>query len=82
MAALVRIAANIRAVFAAHVTFQLVDGRRLRSEHDIVPQSDVYRSRGSGPQGRDIRVESIAQRRGGLRRAFVPEHPLVPYDTG
>jgi hypothetical protein len=35
VAALVRIAANLRAVLAAHVTFQFVDRRRLRSAHDI-----------------------------------------------
>ena len=35
MAALVQIAANFRAIFAAHVAFQLMDRRRLRPPHDI-----------------------------------------------
>jgi len=35
MAAPVRIAANLRAVAAAHVPFQFMDGRCLRSAHDV-----------------------------------------------
>ncbi len=35
MAALVRIAANVRAVFAPHVSLQLMDRRRLRPPHDV-----------------------------------------------
>jgi hypothetical protein len=35
MAALVRVAANLRAVLAAHVAFQFVDWGRLRPAHDV-----------------------------------------------
>ena len=35
MAALVRIAPNLRAVLAAHVALQFMDRRRLRSAHDV-----------------------------------------------
>jgi hypothetical protein len=35
MAALVRIAAHLRAILAAHVTFQFVDGGGLRSPHNV-----------------------------------------------
>jgi hypothetical protein len=35
MAALVRIAANLRAILAAHVALQFVDGRRLRPANGI-----------------------------------------------
>jgi len=35
VAALVRVTPNFRAILAAHVTFQLVDGRRLWPPHDV-----------------------------------------------
>jgi hypothetical protein len=35
MAALVRIAANLRAVLAAHVALHFVDRRRLRTAHNV-----------------------------------------------
>lgn len=35
MAALVWIAANLRAVLAAHVAFEFMDRRCLRSPHDV-----------------------------------------------
>ena len=35
MASLVRVSSNLRAILAAHVTFQFVDWRRLRPAHDI-----------------------------------------------
>jgi hypothetical protein len=50
---LVGVASNQRAVFAVHVPFQLVNGRRLRPAHSVRP-SDGCRSRGSGPQDKDI----------------------------
>jgi hypothetical protein len=35
MAPLERIAAHLRAVLAAHATLEFMDGRRLRSAHDV-----------------------------------------------
>ena len=35
MAPLIRIAANFRAVLTAHVAFEFMDRRRLRSPHDV-----------------------------------------------
>jgi hypothetical protein len=82
MAPLVGITPNLRAVLTAHVALQFVDGRRLWPT-DNVPRHRLVgvRSRGSGPQGRDI--SRSARRRGWKRlsRAFESEHALVPGDT-
>jgi hypothetical protein len=42
MAALVRTAANLRAILAAHVPFQLLDRRRLGSAHNVQGDGVVY----------------------------------------
>jgi hypothetical protein len=79
MTALVGVAADLRAVFAAHVPFQLVDRCGFRPADDIQRHGLV----GVATEASDFkveisRVESIAQRRGGLCRSFVSKHTLVP----
>jgi hypothetical protein len=80
--ALVGIAANLRAVPAAHVTFQFVDRRRLRPAHDI----QRHRLVRVAPEAADLkvkiaRVQSVAEAGRGLSGSFESEHALVPGDT-
>jgi hypothetical protein len=67
MAALVGVAANLRAILAAHVTFQFVNGRRLRPADDV----ERYGLVGVAPEAADLKVETpgiqgIAEARRGL----------------
>jgi len=83
MASLVRIAANLRAVLAAHVALQLVDRCRLRSAHDVEGNGLVR----VAAEAADFEIavsgiERIAQRRGWLRRSLKPEHALIPRLAG
>jgi hypothetical protein len=82
MAALVGIASNLRAVLAAHVTFQFVDGRRLRPAHDIQCHCLVR----VATEAADLKiqisgVQRVAEAGRGLSRSFESEHALVPGDT-
>jgi hypothetical protein len=54
MAPLERIAANVRAVLAAHVPLQFVDRRRLRPTHDIQLLSDAFTT-----ETADLKVEIL-----------------------
>jgi hypothetical protein len=77
MAPLVRIAPNLRAVLAAHVTFQFVDGRRLRPAHDVQCHCLVR----VAAEAADLKVEisgvqGIAEARRGLSRSFETQHAL------
>ena len=53
MAALIRIAPHRRAVFAAHVPFQLVDRCRLRPPHDVERDGLVR----VAPKAADFKIE-------------------------
>ena len=66
LAPLERIAADLRAVLAAHVTFELVDRRRLRPAHNV--QSDRLMRIASETANFKVatsRVERVAQGRDG-----------------
>jgi hypothetical protein len=70
MAALVGIAANLRAVLAAHVALQLVDRRRLRPANNV----KRYRLVGVAAEAADLKIEiscvqSVAEARRGLSRS-------------
>ncbi len=83
MAALVRIAPNFRAVFAAHVAFQLMDRRRFLSADDV--KRDGLMCIAAEALHFEIEVTSvkgIARRRGRLRRTLKSEHSLVPSVAG
>jgi hypothetical protein len=83
MAALVRVATDLRAILAAQVAFQFVDRRRLR------PANDIQRHRlvGIAAEAADLEikisgVERVAERRRRLRRALKPKHALIPGYAG
>jgi len=83
MAALVRIATNLRAVLASHVPFQLMDRRCLRSPHDVEGNGLV----GVAAQAFHFEIavpgiEGAAQRGRWLRRTLKAEHALVPRLAG
>jgi hypothetical protein len=81
MAALERIAANLRAILAAHVPLELVDRRCFRPPHDRQCHSLMV----SQPRQRtSIAVSGIeggAETRRWLSRSFETQHTLVPGDT-
>ena len=77
MAPLERIAPNLRAVLAAHVTFQFVDGPRLRSADNVQSHCLV----GVAAEAADLkiavaRVQCVAEARRGLSRSFESKHAL------
>jgi hypothetical protein len=79
VAAFVGVATNLRAVLAAHLALQFVDGCCLR------PADDIQRHRlvSVAAEAADLKVEisgvqGVSQRRGVLSRALVSKHPLVP----
>jgi hypothetical protein len=77
--ALIRVAPNLRAVFAAHVVFEFMSWGHLRSANDI--QGDcLMRVTAETP---DLKVqiscvERVSQRRRRLGRPFIPKHALIP----
>ena len=81
MAALERIAANLRAILAAHVPLELVDRRCLRPPHDRQCHSLMV----SQPRQRTSiavsGIEGVAETRRWLSRSFETQHTLVPGDT-
>jgi hypothetical protein len=82
MAPLVGITPNLRAVLAAHVTFQFVDGRCLRPADDVQRHGLVsVAAEAADLKLEKSRVQSVAEARRGLRRSFETEHALVPGDT-
>jgi hypothetical protein len=52
MVALVGIAANLRAILAAHVTFQFVDGRCLRPANNV----ERHRLMGTAAEAADLKI--------------------------
>src|SRR3954468_12905844 len=79
MAALVGIAAQLRAVLAAHVALQLVNRRRLRTPDDIQRHGLV----GIAAETPHFQIEvsgaqRVADGRRGLGRTLVAEHARVP----
>src|SRR3984885_7516856 len=82
MAALIGIAADLRAILAAHVTFQFVDRRCLRSANNV----ERHGLMGVTAEATDLKVEisgvqGVAEARRRLSRSFESEHTLVPGDT-
>src|SRR4029077_10041846 len=83
MAALVRIAAHLGAVFAAHVAFQFMNRRGLWSPHDVQRHGLVgVAAKAADFEISEASVESITERWRRLRRSFVTKHPLIPCFTG
>jgi hypothetical protein len=83
MTALVGIAADLRAILAAHVAFQFVDGRCFWPADDVQGHGLV----GVAAKAADLEVEissvqSVAEARRGLGRSLVPKHALIPRYTG
>src|SRR5262245_59371726 len=83
MAPLIRIAAELGAIAAAHVALELVDGRRLRPADDVKRDGLVRLAAEAAHFKISVsRIARIAERRGRLRRAAQAQHPLVPGITG
>src|ERR1700736_3555843 len=83
MAPLVRIAAPLRAVLAAHVAFQLMDWRRLWPPHDV--ERDCLMCVAAEAFHFEIEVtgvERVAERRGWLRGSLKAEHAFIPRFAG
>ena len=79
MAALVGIAAYLRAVLAPHVTLKLVDRGGFWPSHDV--QSDGLVRVATKTTDFEIEesgVEGVAQRRRRLGRAAIAEHTPIP----
>jgi hypothetical protein len=82
MAPLERIAPNLRAVLAAHVTFQLVNRRRLRPADDIQSHSLMRVAAKAADLEIEVSgIESIAQSGRWLGRSLETEHALVLGET-
>jgi len=82
MTALIGITPNLRAVLAAHVPLQFVDGRHLRPADDV----QGHRLVGVAAKAADLKVEisrvqRVAEAGRGLSRSFETQHALVPGDT-
>src|SRR5271166_2357289 len=83
VAALVRIAANLRAVLAPHVALQLVDRRCLRSPHDVEGNGLVrVAAKATDLKIEVARIEGVTQRWRRLSRALEGEHALIPCFAG
>src|SRR5262249_53882999 len=79
MAALIRIAAQLRAILATHVALQFVDWRRLRPPDDV----ECDRLTRIATEAADFeiaiaRFQSVADSRRWLRGTLVAQHALVP----
>jgi hypothetical protein len=79
VAALVRIAPHLRAVLTTHIALQFVNWSRLW------PANDIQRDRlmGIAAEAANLKIEvsgieCVPHGRGGLCRALVPEHSLIP----
>ena len=83
MAPLVGIAPDFGALAAAHVAFEFMDRRRLRSPHDV--QRDGLMRVAAKAFHFEIAItgiEGIAERRRWLSRTLKAEQALVPRLTG
>src|SRR6476660_1032864 len=83
MTPLVRIAPDLRAVFASHVAFEFVNRRCLRSPHDVERDGLVR----VAAKTTDFKIavpgiERVTQRRRRLRWSLVAEHAHVPRFAG
>src|SRR6516225_6561942 len=83
MAALVGIAAHLRAILTAHIALQLMDRRCLRSAHDVEGDGLV----GVAAEAAHFEIlvsgiERVAQRWRWLRRTLKGEHALIPRFAG
>ena len=76
-----RVASNLRAILAAHVALQFVDGRRLRPAHDVQRCLMRVTAEAADLEIEISGVQSVAEGRRGLSRSFESEHALVPGDT-
>jgi hypothetical protein len=78
MAALVRIAAHVRVVFAAHVALRLVDRRFLGAAHDVERDGLVrIATKAANLKVAAPGIERIAERRRRLRRTLERQLRLV-----
>jgi hypothetical protein len=83
MAALVRIAPDFGALAAAHVAFEFMDRRRLRSPHDVEGNRLVrVAAKATDFEIEITGIECVAQRGRRLCRTLKAEHPLVPRIAG
>ena len=83
MAALVGIASDFRAVLAAHISFQFMDRRCLRSPHDVEGNGLMrVAAKAFHFQIAEPGIDRVAQRRRWLRRTLKAEHALVPRLAG
>jgi hypothetical protein len=72
MAALVWVTTNLRVVLAAHVAHQFMDGRSLRSPHDVQRHGLVgVAAEASNFEVAVARIEGVAKRRRGLGRSVI-----------
>ena len=79
MAPLVGIAPDFGALAAAHVAFEFMDRRYLRSPRDVEGNGPVsVAAKATDFEIAEPGVDRIAQRRRWLRRTLKAEHALVP----
>ena len=79
VAALVRIATNLRAVLAPHVAFESMDRRCLRSPHDVEGNGLMrVTAKTFHFEIAEPGVDRVTQRGRWLRRTLKAEHALVP----
>jgi hypothetical protein len=78
-----RIAANLRAIFTAHVALQFVDRSRPRPTDDIQRNGLVrIATKASNLKVEISGIECVSQRWRWLRRPLEADHALVPGHTG
>ena len=79
MASLVSVAPDFGTLAAAHVALQLMNGRRLRSPHDV-ERDGLMRvaAKAFHFEIAEPGIERIAERGRWLRRSLKAEHALVP----
>ena len=79
MAPLVGIATDLRAILAAHVAFQLMNRRRLRSPHDV--ERDGLMGVAAKAFHFEVAIPCIARRRARAMAAPDPESPTCACST-
>ncbi|OKO75115.1 hypothetical protein AC629_34320 [Bradyrhizobium sp. NAS80.1] len=83
MAALVQIAANLRAILAPHVALQFMNRRCLRPPHDVQGDGLIgVATETSDFEVQITRIEGVTQRGRRLRRSLEGKHALIPCLTG
>src|SRR3974390_661695 len=83
MAPLVRIAAHLRAILAAHVAFKPMDRRGFRTPPDIECDGPTgVAAKAADFERKRARVERVAERGRWLRRSLEGQHALRPCLAG